>query len=730
MKRMLFNATQSEELRVATIDGEKLEDLDFERGNKEQRKSNIYKAVVTRVEPSLEAAFVNYGVDRHGFLPFKEISSEYYSKKTRKKSVSIKDVISEGQELIVQVTKDERGNKGAALTTYLSLAGRYIVLMPNNKDGGGISRRIEGDERSKFKETLVQVKVPKGMSVIGRTAGIGINSEDIQWDLDYLSQLWNAIENAGKAQSGSFLIYQESNLVIRAIRDYFSTNIEEILIDKKEIYDQAHQFMSHVMPMYADRIKLYDEEISLFSKYKIEAQIESAFLREVQLPSGGSIVIDHTEALVSIDVNSSRSTKGRDIENTAFNTNIEAANEVSKQLRMRDIGGLIVIDFIDMENSKNQRDVENTMLGNFKQDKARIQMNKISKFGLLELSRQRLRPSLGESVNGLCPRCDGTGRVRDVQSTALFILRLIQEEANKKSDHSISIQIPVEVATLLLNEKRDDIKKIEDRSSNRIIIIPNRYFEIPKYHLDSTSSSSGSSSYKLVEQPLEDISSTNDQKELNEEKLEPVVKNVIPADKNKKNKSIFGFFKNLIGVNESDLTQSEKTPESINKEREKIESSQREGGRKAQNFNKRPNRNRRSPYKGKGNPNQNSINEKKEQEAKRIEEAKKVEINEVKNPAKKKVPKLEKIDLEKVGLKLVETTIKSNKQEQTKAPEKKAIRKTASWQKKKEVIPKATKKLVMIETKKPTTKAAKKPTTKAAKKPTTKAAKKVIPKKD
>ena len=491
MKRMLFNATQSEELRVATIDGEKLEDLDFERGNKEQRKSNIYKAVVTRVEPSLEAAFVNYGVDRHGFLPFKEISSEYYSKKTRKKSVSIKDVISEGQELIVQVTKDERGNKGAALTTYLSLAGRYIVLMPNNKDGGGKAIRNSGLQ---FKEILSQVKVKKGMSVIGRTAGIGINSEDIQWDLDYLSQLWNAIENAGKADADNAFKLEELELLAKKfLRDNGG------LIDKKEIYDQAHQFMSHVMPMYADRIKLYDEEISLFSKYKIEAQIESAFLREVQLPSGGSIVIDHTEALVSIDVNSSRSTKGRDIENTAFNTNIEAANEVSKQLRMRDIGGLIVIDFIDMENSKNQRDVENTMLGNFKQDKARIQMNKISKFGLLELSRQRLRPSLGESVNGLCPRCDGTGRVRDVQSTALFILRLIQEEANKKSDHSISIQIPVEVATLLLNEKRDDIKKIEDRSSNRIIIIPNRYFEIPKYHLDSTSSSSGSSSYKLVE---------------------------------------------------------------------------------------------------------------------------------------------------------------------------------------------------------------------------------------
>ena len=745
MKRMLFNATQSEELRVATIDGDKLEDLDFERGNKEQRKSNIYKAVVTRVEPSLEAAFVNYGVDRHGFLPFKEISSEYYSKKTRKQSISIRDVISEGQELIVQVTKDERGNKGAALTTYLSLAGRYIVLMPNNKDGGGISRRIEGDERSKFKETLVQVKVPQGMSVIGRTAGIGINSEDIQWDLDYLTQLWNAIENAGKAQSGSFLIYQESNLVIRAIRDYFSTNIEEILIDKKEIYDQAHQFMSHVMPMYADRIKLYEDEVSLFSKYKIENQIESAFLREVQLPSGGSIVIDHTEALVSIDVNSSRSTKGRDIENTAFNTNIEAANEVSKQLRLRDIGGLIVIDFIDMENSKNQRDVENTMLGNFKQDKARIQMNKISKFGLLELSRQRLRPSLGESVNGSCPRCDGTGRVRDVQSTSLFILRLIQEEANKKSNQSISIQVPVEVATLLLNEKRNDIKEIEDRSTNQIVIIPNRYFEIPKYHLD-TSSTSGSASYKLVEQPLEGASSRDDLKEAKEEKLQPVVKNVIPADKNKKNKSIFGFFKNLIGVNESELELPKETVETL---REKTDLTQKEGGHKTQNFNKRPNRNRRSPYKGKGNPNQNKNNgprgnERNQTTPPPTDKAKenniiapnkakednviapsKIEVEQVKNPIKKRAPRLEKIDLTKVGLKLVETTKKSTKPEQPKAPEKKTVRKTASWQAKKELSPKAATKLVMVETKKPAVKkpAVKKP---AVKKP---AVKKVSPKK-
>ncbi|MEK9777910.1 MAG: Rne/Rng family ribonuclease, partial [Methylophilaceae bacterium] len=382
MKRMLFNATQSEELRVAIVNENKLEDLDFERGNREQRKSNIYKAVVTRIEPSLEAAFVNYGVDRHGFLPFKEIAPEYYSKKSRKKDISIKDVIKEGQEIIVQVAKDERGNKGAALTSYLSLAGRYIVLMPNNNDGGGISRRIEGDERVQFKEVLSQLKVKKGMSVIGRTAGIGASVEQIQWDLDYLTQLWDAIEEAAKGQEGPFLIYQESNLVVRAIRDYFQSDIEEILIDKQEIYDQAHQFMSHVMPDYAKRIQLYDEDTSLFSKFNIENQIESAFLREVQLPSGGSIVIDHTEALVSVDVNSSRSTKGRDIENTALNTNIEAAHEFAKQLRLRDIGGLVVIDFIDMESQKNQREVENQLRDAIKNDKARIQVGRISRFGL------------------------------------------------------------------------------------------------------------------------------------------------------------------------------------------------------------------------------------------------------------------------------------------------------------------------------------------------------------
>jgi ribonuclease E len=409
MKRMLFNATQSEELRVAIVNDNKLEDLDFERGNREQRKSNIYKAVITRVEPSLEAAFVNYGVDRHGFLPFKEISPEYYSKKTKKQDVSIRDVIKEGQELIIQVTKEERGNKGAALTSYLSLAGRYIVLMPNNNDGGGISRRIEGDERSSFKEILSEITIKKGMSVIGRTAGIGATVEQIQWDLDYLTQLWDAIENAANAQEGPFLIYQESNLVIRAIRDYFSTDIEEVLIDKKEIYDQALQFMSHVMPTYSERIKFYDEEVSLFTKFNIENQIESAFLREVQLPSGGVIVIDHTEALVSVDVNSSRSTKGRDIESTAYSTNLEAADELAKQLRFRDIGGLIVIDFIDMENPKHQRDVENRIRDALKQDKARIQIGKISRFGLLELSRQRLRPSICESIKFVCTRCQVKG---------------------------------------------------------------------------------------------------------------------------------------------------------------------------------------------------------------------------------------------------------------------------------------------------------------------------------
>ncbi len=698
MKRMLFNATQSEELRVAIVNDNKLEDLDFERGNREQRKSNIYKAVVTRIEPSLEAAFVNYGVERHGFLPFKEIAPEYYSKKSRKKDVGIKDVIKEGQEIIVQVAKDERGNKGAALTSYLSLAGRYIVLMPNNNDGGGISRRIEGDERTQFKEVLSQLKVNKGMSVIGRTAGIGASVEQIQWDLDYLAQLWKAIEAAANAQDGPFLIYQESNLVIRAIRDYFHSDIEEILIDKQSIYDQAHQFMSHVMPDYAARIKLYDEDTSLFSKFNIENQIESAFLREVQLPSGGSIVIDHTEALVSVDVNSSRSTRGRDIENTAFNTNVEAANELAKQLRLRDIGGLVVIDFIDMENQKNQREVENQLRDAIRQDKARIQLGRISRFGLLELSRQRLRPSLGESINGVCPRCNGTGRVRDIQSTALYILRLIQEEASKDEEQVISVQMPVEVATLILNEKRKAINEMEEKYNNDIVIIPNRYFEIPKFELNRSTKKAGKVSYTAIEPPKEEA--FNETNEGEEERLQPVVKAIVPESKNKKNKSnksIFGFFKNLIApIDEVQTTQVDEEQESVTNETEEKDARPNRENRprnRRSNFKKRNQRDPRHESTNQNNQLKQENNDSAETIApKTADESivnKPIELDKnngsaletKKRPARRRSAKLPKLDLNKAGIELIETK-KANKVEEVPTDNKPKSRKKASWQNK------------------------------------------------
>lgn len=749
MKRMLFNATQSEELRVAIVSDSKLEDLDFERGNREQRKSNIYKAVVTRVEPSLEAAFVNYGVDRHGFLPFKEIAPEYYSKKSRKKDLSIKDVINEGQEIIVQVSKDERGNKGAALTSYLSLAGRYIVLMPNNNDGGGISRRIEGEERSAFKEVLSQLTVTKGTSVIGRTAGIGASVEQIQWDLDYLNQLWEAIENAANAQEGPFLIYQESNLVIRAIRDYFSADIEEVLIDKQEIFDQAHQFMSHVMPDYAERVKLYEENISLFSKFNIENQIESAFLREVQLPSGGSIVIDHTEALVSVDVNSSRSTKGRDIENTAFNTNLEAASELAKQMRLRDIGGLVVVDFIDMEHQKNQREVENRMRDALKNDKARIQLGKISRFGLMELSRQRLRPSLGDSINGVCPKCSGTGRVRDIQSTALYMLRLIQDEAAKDENQIVSIQLPVEVATLLLNEKRAAINELEEKTHNDIVIIPNRYFEIPKYLIERTSKKSGKISYTVVEPPVEELA--NGDEDVEKDKLTPVVKSVMPANsstkKNKQTKSLLGFFKNLIGSDDSDANHDDRaqveitSPETVKGNGDQLESINE--NRANSNSNRRPGRNRsRKPGFNKNQqqrrerggedatPQPSVINSKevaeenivsiktpnqrRDKPVERIIEKQQEIVSQVKekqsdellstkpDPKKKPVRKRvaqPKVDLEKVGLKLVETSKTAVKEIVKEEATKPKPRKKAAWQQT-EVVVKSSEKLQMVETKK------------------------------
>jgi ribonuclease E len=491
MKRMLFNATQAEEIRVAIVDGQKLIDLDIESAAKEQRKSNIYKGIITRVEPSLEAAFIDYGQERHGFLPFKEIARSYFAEGEGGR-VRPQDALKEGQEVVVQVEKDERGNKGAALTTFISLAGRYLVLMPNNPRGGGVSRRIEGEDRNELRDLISQLEVPAGMSVIARTAGIGRSLEELQWDLNYLLQLWTAIdgaaqpqqdENGKRANPAPFLIYLESSLVIRAIRDYFQPEIGEILIDNEEIHEQALQFMRYVMPANANKVKLYKDDIPLFSRFQIEHQIESAFKREVALPAGGAIVIDHTEALVSVDVNSARATRGSDIEQTAFNTNLEAADEIARQLRLRDLGGLIVIDFIDMESAKNQREVENRLRDALRYDRARVQMGKISRFGLMELSRQRLQPSLGETAHITCPRCNGTGHIRGIESSALHILRLIQEEAMKENTWAVHAQVPVDVATFLLNEKRTDIHTIESRLRVQVVMIPNIHLETPNYEI-------------------------------------------------------------------------------------------------------------------------------------------------------------------------------------------------------------------------------------------------------
>lgn len=532
MKRMLFNATQSEELRVAIVDGQKLIDLDIESAGREQRKSNIYKGVITRIEPSLEAAFVNYGTERHGFLPFKEIARSYLLGDGDNSKARIQDQLKEGQELIVQVDKDERGNKGAALTTQISLAGRYLVLMPNNPRGGGVSRRIEGEDRNELRDTMAQLELPNGMSMIARTAGIGRSAEELQWDLNYLIQLWNAVESASTIQAGPFLIYQEGSLVIRAIRDYFQPDIGEILIDTADIYEQAVQFMNHVMPNNVSKVKQYQDATPLFSRFQIEHQIETAFAREVRLPSGGAIVIDHTEALVSIDVNSGRATKGSDIENTAFNTNLEAAEEVARQLRLRDIGGLVVIDFIDMEVQRNQREVENRLRDALHYDRARVQTGKISRFGLLELSRQRLRPSLGEGNHIPCPRCHGIGHIRGIESTGLHILRITQEEAMKENSKVIQVQLPVEVATFLLNEKRADIHKIEQRTDVEIILIPNIHLETPNYSIvrikADDSRDDGPRSYQLVEMPSEEELSSSPQ-EGPYEKMQAAVKGITPV---------------------------------------------------------------------------------------------------------------------------------------------------------------------------------------------------------
>lgn len=531
MKRMLFNATYAEELRVAAVDGQKLINFDIETSSKEQRRGNIYKGFVTRVEPSLEACFVDYGTDKQGFLPFKEIDFRYLPEVNGHRGRDFSK-LPLGTELIVQVEKDERGNKGAALTTYITLPGRYLVLMPNNSRSGGISRRIEGEERDELKNLMTQLDIPHGMSVILRTAALGRVVEELQWDLTYLTRLWEMIVAASK-EKGAFLIYLESSLVIRSIRDHFSPDISEILIDTEDVYQQACKFMSLVMPNFADRIKFYRDDVPLFSRFQIEHQIESAYSRTVTLPSGGVIVIDHTEALTAVDVNSAKANKGADIETTAFLTNLEAAEELSRQLRLRDLGGLVVVDFIDMENPRNQRDLENHFKTQLSLDRARIQMGKLSKFGLLELSRQRLQTSLDEASGVTCPRCAGVGTIRGIESSALHLLRIIQEEVIKNSGHlsALHVQLPVDVGTYLLNERREDVAKIEARMKVKIVLIPNVHLNSPQHKIkkltyDTYDSSFNRSSYSLVEAPEENLGYKTAQKKSDSQAKTPMVKEV------------------------------------------------------------------------------------------------------------------------------------------------------------------------------------------------------------
>src|SRR6187549_2969087 len=531
MKRMLVNATQQEELRVAMVDGQKLYDLSIDIPSREQKKANIYKARIARIEPSLEAVFVDYGSERHGFLPLKEISKEHFRDGQPQGNRGIREVLSEGQEIVVQVEKEERGNKGAALTTYISLAGRFLVLMPNNPRAGGVSRRIEGEDRDQMRETMEQLQIPEGMGAIVRTAGVGRSVEELQWDLDNLKTQWEQIVAAEKDRSAPFLVYRESDAVTRAMRDYLSDDVGEILVDDPASFEKAQEYMQRFMPTDAQRrLKMYTDDIALFTRFQIESQIESAYAHKVQLPSGGSIVIDYTEALVSVDINSARATRGSDIETTATNTNLEAADEIARQLRIRDIGGLIVIDFIDMESPKNQRDVEDRLRDAVKMDRARIQIGRLSRFGLLEMSRQRLRPSLGESSHLVCPRCTGIGSIRSVESMTLAILRLIGEEARKDKTAQIIAQVPVEVATYLMNEKREWLRTLEDKSAIDLMVVPNPHIQTPEYSIKRVRTDEVELpenkvlSYKMPERPqVADPAGTRDVKPV----LEPAA--VIPT---------------------------------------------------------------------------------------------------------------------------------------------------------------------------------------------------------
>ena len=616
MKRMLINATHEEELRVAIVDGQRLNDLDIEHKEREQKKSNIYKAKITRVEPSLEAAFVDYGAERHGFLPFKEIAKEYLSDKAHRGDgrPNVRDGIKEGQEILVQIEKEERSNKGAALTTFISLAGRFLVLMPNNARAGGVSRRIEGDERTELKAAMAEVNTPDGMGTIVRTAGVGRTSEELQWDLDYQAAIWHAIEEAAEGKKAPFLVYQESNIIVRALRDYFRSDIGEIIVDEQATFDQSAEFIRMYMPQNARKLKLYEDDVPLFNRYQIESQIESAFQREVRLPSGGALVIDHTEALISIDVNSARATKGSDIEETAANTNLEAADEVARQLRLRDLGGLVVIDFIDMMSNRNQRAVENRLRDALKQDRARVQIGRISRFGLLEMSRQRLRPSLGESSESVCPRCQGHGTVRGTESTALSILRLLEEEAMKDNTDKVFADVPVDVATYLLNEKRASINEIEVRNNVTLLIVANPTFETPNYTIERVRASD--SDHDTVKKNSYELATDNieAQAQADSKPSKPIeraaVGNVVPdmpaptpakalaaapevAAKTSGLKGILGKVTSIFGAKPTEVEPPTPTPE------EAKETARKSNNRNNRNQNRKP-RNARSSSEDSG----------------------------------------------------------------------------------------------------------------------------------
>ncbi len=572
MKRMLINATQPEELRVALVDGQKLYDFDIEVPSKEQKKSNVYKGIITRVEPSLEAAFVNYGAEKHGFLPFKEISPDYKSS-DGESAPSGKKAIKEGQEVIVQIEKEERGNKGAALTTYISLAGTYLVLMPNNPKAGGISRRIEGDTRNDLKEAISGLEIPEDMGLIVRTAGCGKTTEELQWDLNYLMQLWEAIHRSGTEKSAPFLIFQESNVIIRALRDHLRGEIDEILLDEQSSFELVQNFLKQVMPHYLNKAKLYQDNVPLFSRYQIESQIEMAYKREVSLPSGGSIVIDHTEALTSIDINSARATKGSDIEETALTTNLEAADEIARQLRLRDLGGLFVIDFIDMMANKNQRAVENQLRDALKIDRARIQTSRISRFGLLEMSRQRLRPSLGDATQLTCPRCKGQGTIRNVESVTLAVLRIIEEEAMKKGTERVVTHLPIDCATFLLNEKRKAIQEIESRLEVDIVILPSKQMETPAYEIEriKTIEEEEIASHQKIKE--EELSAPEFAKQAQQKAEQPAIKEFLPDSpapvQNKKTSAtlIQRFWQKLVGSQANSAEQVEVEEKQANKKK-------------------------------------------------------------------------------------------------------------------------------------------------------------------